>query len=480
VRAPGPRLAPRRLAPLLSFALAASAGLAGAGSVAAAPVPAPTPVRPDVASVLVPSTATATAATATAIQPGSVNRTSINITATYVVNATLAVDTGRLHVMSAMTVRNDSGAGVDRLELEAIAARLGSITITSASVDGSPRTVTVNDQTLILPLGGVLPNGATAQVKIGYWATLRNSLTGSNWLFTRYGGTISLYRWIPWVSLARPFDRPNHGDPFVTPTSPEVYVHLTLDKARVLAAPVGGLSKVASTSWTFTARNVRDVNIVLAPDFTVTQTSINGIAIRAYSRPGGVSGSTLASVAKLALSREATRVGIGYPWTSFTIVETAAGGYGMESPAMVWIPSNTQSVNMTYLVHHEVAHQWFYGLVGNDQQRQPFADEAMADMLARTVLGTLRSSRCATGVLDLGITGYSAACYYEKIYIQGGDVLDSFRRTMGTSRFWSTVADYVHDYSFRLGGTKLLLDRLQAHSPVDLRPTLEARFPHLY
>jgi aminopeptidase N len=225
---------------------------------------------------------------------------------------------------------------------------------------------------------------------------------------------------------------------------------------------------------------VRDVNLVLAPDFAIKTTTVDGVTIRAYSRPGGVSASTLASQAKLALDREAARVGIPYAWTSFTIVETAAGGYGMESPRMVWIPSNTLSSNLAYLVHHEVAHQWFYSLVGNDQQREPFADEAAADLLARTVLGTLRSSRCAKDDLDRRITGYTASCYYETIYIQGGNVLNSFRGKMGTARFWATVADYVHDYSHKLGGTKILLDRLGAASAVDLTPTLQARFPSLY
>ena len=188
-------------------------------------------------------------------------------------------------------------------------------------------TVTKSDQTLSVPLGGVLPDDATVVVKVAYRATLKNSLTGSNWMFTRYGGTISLYRWIPWVSLSRPFDRPNHGDPFYTPSGPQVAVKLTLDKARVLAAPVGGLPTTASKTWSFTAQNVRDVSIVLASDFTVNDRSVDGIAIRAYSRPGGVTGSSLGDRARAALDKEAARIGVAYPWSSFTIVETK-GGYG--------------------------------------------------------------------------------------------------------------------------------------------------------
>jgi hypothetical protein len=439
---------------------------------AAAPVAAAHPVHP-------PAPADAAPALASAIVPGSVNRTSYNLNATYAVSAGIVIGTGVVRVTTTITARNDSGAGIDRIELNTVAARLGGISITLGTVDGTPVTVKISDQTLIVPLGGVLPPGATVVVRVGYKGTLKNSLSGSNWLFTRYGGTFSLYRWIPWVSVARPFDRPNHGDPFVTPSSPKVSVKLVLDKPRILAAPVPGLSTAASKTWTFTAHDVRDVAIVVASDFTVSSRSVNGIAIRAYSRPGGVSGSTLADTARAALASEAARVGVAYPWPSFTVVETK-GGYGMESPGLVWIPATTASSNLRYLVYHETAHQWFYGLVGNDQWKEPFADEAAADLLARTVLGNLRSSRCATDALDRRITQYSSSCYYETIYIQGGNVLNGFRSKMGTSLFWNTVEDYVQSYRHKLGGTKKLLDMLDAASPTDLGPTLRARFPALY
>ena len=188
---------------------------------------------------------------------------------------------------------------MDRVDLNTIAAQLGGITITSSSVDGTPVTATKSDQTISIPLGGILPVGETAVVKVAYWATLTNSLSGSNWMFTRANGTLSLYRWIPWVSLARPFDRPNHGDPFYTPSSPQVTVNLTLDKARILAAPVGGLSTSASKTWSFTVHDVRDVSMVLAPDFGVFTGTVDGVAIRVYSRPGGVSGATLARSGRL-------------------------------------------------------------------------------------------------------------------------------------------------------------------------------------
>ena len=115
----------------------------------------------------------------------------------------------------------------------------------------------------------------------------------------------------------------------------------------------------------------------------------------------------------------------------------------MESPGLIWIPTGVAASNLRYLAAHETAHQWFYGIVGNDQSTQPFADEAAADFVARSVLGLRRASRCATATLDRTIYEYSAACYYEKIYIQGGNLLETARQRMGSTAFWAALRGYI-------------------------------------
>ena len=156
------------------------------------------------------------------------------------------------------------------------------------------------------------------------------------------------------------------------------------------------------------------------------------------------------------------------------------GGYAIESPGLSWVPLGAPSTNLPYLVHHETAHQWFYGIVGGDQANEPFTDEAMADFLARHVLGTRRSSRCGTARLDLSIYRYSSACYYEVIYIQGGNFLNDLRVRMGSTPFWTAVRDYIAANRFAIAPTKTLLDTLDAHTTLDLVPRFEPRFPRLY
>jgi hypothetical protein len=55
---------------------------------------------------------------------------------------------------------------------------------------------------------------------------------------------------------------------------------------------------------------------------------------------------------------------------------------------------------VTGTIAHELGHQWFYAVVGNDQARDPFLDEAMTDFLARTFIHGLRGGTTDTEMAE--------------------------------------------------------------------------------
>ncbi len=103
-----------------------------------------------------------------AIIAGRVNRTSLDLVASYDVRLRLSSDAGSLSGTSAMLVTNRSGGPIDRLELNTIMARLGHLRISSLTVDGVATGPIVRDQTLIVPLGGILQAGASARIEIAF------------------------------------------------------------------------------------------------------------------------------------------------------------------------------------------------------------------------------------------------------------------------------------------------------------------------
>ncbi len=447
-------------------------------AVVAVGLPSPASAARVAPSSFVATTAPASAPTATGVVPGKVGRSSLDLDATYRATLTLTWATRAIWVDSTATIRNVSGAPIDRVELNTIAARLGGIRMRPVTVDGSPVAATISDQTIVVPLGGILPAGAETQIRVRFSARLRAGLAGSDWLFGLANGIADVYRWLPWVSRRIAFDRPNHGDPFETPTSSSVRVRVVTDRRLVLAT-TGDRVSVSADGLTqvFQASDVRDFTVTAAADYRTVSRRVGSTTVRAWFRPG-TNGEALLDAAADAFAALQSRLG-SYGHDTFRVVQSA-GGFGMESPELIWIPTGT-TTNLRYQAAHETAHQWFYGIVGNDQARDPFTDEAAADFVARSVMGLHRASRCPTARLDLPIYDYSARCYFETIYIQGGNLLDDARRRMGSSAFWAALRGYVAAHRGGLSSTRALLQALDDATPLDLGATLfAARFPRLY
>jgi hypothetical protein len=413
------------------------------------------------------------------IVAGAVGRSSLSLDAVYRASLTLHWTSRAIWVDSTAIVTNTSGVEIDRVELNTIAARLGSIRLRPVTVDGVAVGASVTGQTIVVQLGGVLPVGATARVRVRFSAGLQDDTGGSHWLFTRAGAIADLYRWLPWVSRRVTFERPNHGDPFVTPTSRDVRVTITTDR-RLDLATTGELvsTSVDGLTMVFEASDVRDFTVTASSNFETRQRVVGDTTVRVWFRPG-TRGSTWLDAAADAFAALEQRLGAyGYP--TFDVVESA-GGAGMESPGLIWIPGDTPAVNLRYIVAHETAHQWFYGIVGSDQVREPFTDEAAADFVARSIFGIRRGSHCPTARLDRSIYDYSAQCYYETVYIQGGNLLDDARRQMGSDVFWTALRGYVEANRHKLTSTATLLRTLDDATPVDLAGLLfAARFPRIY
>jgi hypothetical protein len=51
---------------------------------------------------------------------------------------------------------------------------------------------------------------------------------------------------------------------------------------------------------------------------------------------------------------------------------------------------------------------------------------------------------------------------------------------MGSPAYWAAIRRYISAYSHGLGGTKLLLEALDAGTTLDLRPLYAPRFPSLF
>ena len=203
------------------------------------------------------------------IVPGSVNRSSLFVDATYDASLRISWGTRKISVDSTATIRNTSGAAdrPDRAQHDRGTARQHPAPLGHGRRGrrAAPRGATRRSSSRSAASCRSTPRPGSGS---GSTRLLRSSLSGSNWLFTKANGIIDLYRWLPWVSRRIAFDRPNHGDPFETPSSRSVVVRIATSRKLVLATS-GDRTAVSADglTQTFAATNVRDFTVTAATDY---------------------------------------------------------------------------------------------------------------------------------------------------------------------------------------------------------------------
>ena len=116
-----------------------------------------------------------------------------------------------------------------------------------------------------------------------------------------------------------------------------------------------------------------------------------------------------------------------YPWPTYTVAVTPQLSGGIEYPMHVLQGPGTTGRTTS----HEVAHMWFYGLVENNQGRDPWLDEGLATYAEGRFENTLASMR-ATSIPAAGrgrvgepmsFWESRQSVYYRSVYVQGAQAL---------------------------------------------------------
>lgn len=190
------------------------------------------------------------------------------------------------------------------------------------------------------------------------------------------------------------------------------------------------------TATHFLAPKVRDFSWSIGPFHKESTTTAHGVEVDAYWTAAQSDGTchTLMDDAADALDAYTARFGV-YPYRRFTIVFDDFGTSfdGMEYPNYVLSSSYAGAVA------HEVAHQWWFGLVGDDQYRHPWLDEAFAEYSAEQFQGlTVPGHHCdwlrPDERMDASMAAYEALgdpMYHDAIYHEGTCMLFDLERVIG-------------------------------------------------
>lgn len=349
---------------------------------------------------------------------------------------------------------------VFRLVAQAPASRRrgAELVVTSARVDGSPVRITTTDPTTLrLPLTAVRQVGRRVSVDLIFQLRLppagldRLGHTGQIAWWGSGHPLLAMVRGRGWVS-----ERPGRTlAEFVASEAADTETTVTAPAADtvLMTGPTGPPSPAGPgrRQWRASTAGARDVGVAVAP-FAVAKGAVSGVPVTVGVAPGvAVDPATVLAAARSAVAGHAERFG-PYPFSALTVAALPGiGRSGVEYPGSVFIGDTRTRL----VVDHEVAHQWFYGLVGNDQARDPWLDEAFATYAQALQDGigvaTYRSALGVPGAVGAPVGSFAPGPEYATVvYAKGAAALLAARARVGPARFDEALRCYVRRYAWQV------------------------------
>jgi hypothetical protein len=248
------------------------------------------------------------------------------------------------------------------------------------------------------------------------------------------------------------------GDPTVYPLA-DYDVQITADADLVIAAP--GAAEEEGRRRRYTLRRARSFAFLASAEYRLIEGQAEGIPIRVYYLPDHVEGAyATVDTARKALSLFTEYYG-AYPWAGLVIAQNAyygameyAGLVSMSGAVLAGYNGSPLS-SLVHLTAHEIAHQWWYGAVGNDQVHEPWLDESLAKYSEFLFYERYHPDRVdawwhkqvhrgdAGGPLDRTIYDFtSTSAYIGDLYRQGARFMEDLRALLGDDAFFDFVAAY--------------------------------------
>lgn len=320
-------------------------------------------------------------------------------------------------------------------------------------------------------------------------------------------GTWSLAQWYPilagrdasgWV-----LDPPSvNGDPVfsntaayrVTVTAPDTLAVITSGVEITRDVDASGMA-----TTTFEAAPSRDFVMVADADMRSTTREVAGTTVVSWYEPGDeAAGEAVADWSARSLELFNNLLG-AYPYRQLQIAQVALfGAAGVEFPQLFTIDdgyytddlSRPAPTSFEFTVAHEVVHQWFYNLVGNNQYAHAFIDEGLANYLSSEIyfgrvydeavgqqvrqsfLDSPYASAVAAGkdqIVDTPTDAFpSSSGYIMAAYSKAPLGFAAIRGAIGDEAFFRGLRAYVEAFRFRIATPQDLSDALEVASGQDL------------
>ncbi|HYO91472.1 MAG TPA: M1 family aminopeptidase, partial [Pyrinomonadaceae bacterium] len=282
------------------------------------------------------------------------------------------------------------------------------------------------------------------------------------------------------------------------------------------------LRDAAEGARVFTGENMRSFAIIAGRGLRAEERSVSGVTVRSIFLEGHEAiGRRVLGIAAEALRAYTARFG-PLPFKSVTVAEAPlVAGHGaaefssfsviasafyvdFDSPTMRNLPEIVREQrasledSLEFTVAHVVAHQWWGMAVGNDPERSPVLDEALANWSALLYYKEVHGPERAETALDDQLRGvykiyrtfggedmeadraareYRNSFQYSAIVSSKGALMfAALRRLMGDEKFFAALRSYYNANRFEVAELDDLRGSFIAEAPIQQRRTVARTF----
>lgn len=427
----------------------------------------------------------------------------LNNASLYSIKFTIADDLYHISGSEEVIYTNAEDVNLDEIQLRLFPNILGGeMTVENVKVNGNEVTpkYKLNNSLLIIPLEEPLEPKQTLALSMDFNITVPQTVELNYGVQAYFEDVLALAHAYPMIAV---YDDegwnseipPQSGD--VTYADMSFFV-VTIDAPKEVALVTSGREVNRQDNGgrqqiKVEAGPARDFYLAASPDYKVFTKEVNGVTLRFYTR------SNLQKGAEYALEVAARSIEIygeryaPYPYTELDFVSTPTYALGIEYPGMIAITEWIIDPNNGYLeatVAHEVGHQWFYNLVGNDQLDEPWLDESLTQFATLQYFTDEYGQTGSEGFradiegrwayldnrpipVGLPVREYSDAEYSGIVYGRGALFFEALRDEIGTEVFDEFIKSYTTKNAWGISAAEILRAEAETHCKCDLSALFE-------
>ncbi len=364
--------------------------------------------------------------------------------------------------------------------------------------DGTPvEDAHMEDERLIVPLVVPLTAGRSVAFEINYSLNLPEAAS-------QLGYTANQANFIDWYPFLPPYiagqgwliePAGRVGEHLVYPPADfQVVIRLPDAAGDVIIAASAAGEMLGNNIHRFNLQNARSFSWSASSKYQVVSAYSGNISVQGYVFPEHVESGKSAAVYTAEALTLFSSLFSPYPRDSFSFVEVEFAD-GQEGDGIFFLNKNyfayTSGVGsgLGTLSAHEVAHQWWYSLVGNNQALHPWLDEALCTYSELLYYQKLHpemvewwwqyriDSYNATGWVNSDIYDFQAyRPYVNAVYLRGARFLDEVHQQMGDEAFLAFLHNYAVTYSGKLARPENFISLLRQSDSADIQPLLDKYF----